>query len=137
GRGHERVACLCVPREPRDGETREEIRARVEEHFADVSSDLPFWKRVKILHFWDSDLPKTATRKVKRPLVVTELQRLEKATAAATDLATQAAGTDAWLFDLLADLAQQPRGSVGGQTRLAADLGFDSLLVAELTSALD
>src|SRR5207244_2199849 len=48
GKGHERVACLCVPREPGDGETREEIRARVEEHFADLSSDLPFWKRVKI-----------------------------------------------------------------------------------------
>ena len=136
GKGHERVACLCVPREPGDGETREEIRARVEEHFADLSSDLPFWKRVKILHFWDSDLPKTVTRKVKRPLVVTELQRLEKATAAATS-SIQPAGSDAWLFDLLAELSQKPRGSVTPQTRLSADLGFDSLLVAELTAALE
>ena len=104
GNGHERVGCLCVP-------ARHEDRQAVEEHFAKVSSDLPFWKRVKILHFWDGDLPKTATRKVKRPLVVAELLRLEKATAAATRLATEPAGSDAWLYDLLADLSQKPRGA--------------------------
>src|SRR5216684_3935788 len=85
GNGLERVACLCVPRDPREGETREEIRASLEVHFAGVSSDLPFWKRAKILHFWDGDLPKTATRKVKRPLIVAELQRLERVTLAATE----------------------------------------------------
>ena len=130
GKGHERVACLCVP-------AAREDRAKVEEHFARISAELPFWKRVKVLHFWDGDLPKTATRKVKRPLVVAELLRLEKATAAATQLATEPAGSDAWLYDLLADLAQKPRGSVNAQTRLVADLGFDSLLVAELTVALE
>ncbi|TMB32138.1 MAG: sugar nucleotide-binding protein [Deltaproteobacteria bacterium] len=130
GKGHERVACLCVP-------AAREDRAKVEEHFARISAELPFGKRVKVLHFWDGDLPKTATRKVKRPLVVAELLRLEKATAAATQLATEPAGSDAWLYDLLADLAQKPRGSVNAQTRLVADLGFDSLLVAELTVALE
>ena len=130
GKGHERVACLCVP-------AAREDRAKVEEHFARISAELPFCKRVKVLHFWDGDLPKTATRKVKRPLVVAELLRLEKATAAATQLATEPAGSDAWLYDLLADLAQKPRGSVNAQTRLVADLGFDSLLVAELTVALE
>ncbi len=130
GNGHERVACLCVPQKRED-------RATIEEHFSKISAGLPFWKRVKILHFWEGDLPKTATRKVKRPLVVAELERLEKATAAATQLATQPAGSDAWLYDLLADLAQKPRGTVTAQTRIAADLGFDSLLVAELTVALE
>ena len=130
GNGHERVACLCVAASRED-------RPAIEEHFARVSAGLPFWKRVKILHFWEGDLPKTATRKVKRPPVIEELLRLEKATAAATQLATEPAGTDAWLFDLLADLAQKPRGSVNAQTRLVADLGFDSLLVAELAVALE
>src|SRR5947209_5775111 len=122
GKAHERVACLCVPASRDD-------RAKVEEHFAKISAELPFWKRVKVLHFWEGDLPKTATRKVKRPLIIAELVRLEKATAAATQLATEPAGSDAWLYDLLADLAQKPRGSVNAQTRLVADLGFDSLLV--------
>jgi long-chain acyl-CoA synthetase len=130
GKGHERVACLCVP-------ANREDRAKVEAHFAHVSAELPFYKRVKVLHFWEGDLPKTPTRKVKRPLVIAELLRLEKATAAATQLATQPAGSDAWLYDLLADLVQKPRGSVNAQTRLVADLGFDSLLVAELTVALE
>src|SRR5207245_11662696 len=82
-------------------------------------------------------LPKSATRKVKLPQDSAELVRLEKATAAATQLATEPAGSDAWLYDLLADLAQRPRGSVSAQTRLVADLGFDSLLIAELTVALE
>lgn len=129
GNGHERVACLCVPQKPED-------RAAIEEHFARVSSELPFWKRVKVLHFWDGELQRTATRKVKRPLVVQELQRLERASAA-FELSTQPPGSDAWLFDLLADLCQKPRGSVGPKARLAADLGFDSLLVAELNAALE
>ena len=59
GKGHERVACLCVLADRQD-------RAKAEEHFAKISAELPFWKRIKILHFWDGDLPKTATRKVKR-----------------------------------------------------------------------
>jgi long-chain acyl-CoA synthetase len=136
GKGHELVACLCVPRAPEKDETREDLRRLVEEHFAKVSLDLPFWKRVKVLHNWDADLPKTATRKVKRPLIVTELQRLERAAAAGEQLARSGAG-QTWLFDLLAELAQKPRGSVGEQTRLAADLGFDSLLGAELLVALE
>jgi long-chain acyl-CoA synthetase len=120
----------------KEDETRDSLRAEIERHFSDVSSDLPAWKRLKLWHFWDADLPKTSTRKVKRPLVVIELQRLEKATAA-TQVSTRPAGSDGWLYDLLAELAQKPRGSVHAQTRLAADLGFDSLLLAELSAALD
>src|SRR5207245_734216 len=69
--------------------------------------------------------------------ILAVLWRLGKATAAATQRATEPAGSDAWLYDLLADLAQRPRGSVSAQTRLVADLGFDSLLIAELTVALE
>jgi long-chain acyl-CoA synthetase len=136
GNGFERAAALCVPRALKEDETRDSLRAEIERHFSDVSSDLPAWKRLKLWHFWDADLPRTTTRKVKRPLVVTELRRLEKATAA-TQISTQPAGSDGWLYDLLAELAQKPRGSVNAQTRLAADLGFDSLLLAELSAALD
>jgi long-chain acyl-CoA synthetase len=136
GNGFENAAALVVPRALQEGETRESLRAEIKQHFSEVSSELAVWKRVKILHFWEADLPKTATRKVKRPLVVGELQRLEKATAA-TQLSTQPAGSDAWLFDLLAELTQKPRASINAQTRLQADLGFDSLLLAELSAALD
>jgi long-chain acyl-CoA synthetase len=137
---HERVACLVVPRKPDDesGETRDEVREKIREYIFRVSADLPFWKRIKILHFWEGELPKTATRKVKRPQVVAELTRLERAAEAGKVLGDIAArGNDAWLYDLLANLTQKPRGSVTPQTRLAADLGIDSLLVVELAVALD
>jgi long-chain acyl-CoA synthetase len=135
GNGFERAAALLVPRAPKDGETREELRLAIERHLGDVSSELPGWKRLKLWHYWDKELPKTATRKVKRPLVVGELQRLEKA-AAATQLSPEPAGSDTWLYDLLAELSQKPRATVAAQTRLVADLGFDSLLLAELSAAL-
>ncbi|MFL5453191.1 MAG: AMP-binding protein [Myxococcales bacterium] len=137
-RGHDLVACLAVPRAPEAGETREELRERIRDHFAQVGADLPIWKRVKILHFWDRELPKTATRKVKRPQVVEELSRLERAAQSGTRAAQAAAkGEDAWLYELLADLARKPRESIGPGTRFVADLGFDSLLFAELVVALE
>jgi long-chain acyl-CoA synthetase len=135
--GLERAAALCVPRELKAGETREALRAAIDRHFADVSADLPAWKRLKIRHLWDGELPRTATRKVKRPLVVQELLRLEKATRTAELCTTEPAGSNGWLFELLEGLAQKPSGSVSEGTRLAADLGFDSLLFAELSAALD
>jgi long-chain acyl-CoA synthetase len=137
-RGHDRIACLLVTRDPEAGETREDLRSRIRDHFAQVSADLPLWKRVKILHFWEGELPKTATRKVKRPQVVEELLRMERAAQSGARVAQAAAkGEDAWLFELLADLVRKPRESVGPKTRLVADLGFDSLLVAELAVALE
>ena len=136
GKGHERIACLAVVREPQEGETREELKKRVEEDFAKTSAGLPLWKRIKILHFWDGDLARTATRKLKRPQVLAELLRLERAASAGEQLVVTR-GDDSWLFDLLSDLSQRPRGTVSAQTRLVADLGFDSLLVAELAVALE
>src|SRR5207248_9320859 len=137
-RGHDRIACLAVARDLEAGETREDLRSRIRDHFAQVSADLPLWKRVKILHFWEGELPKTATRKVKRPQVVEELLRMERAARSGARVAQAAAkGEDAWLFELLADLVRKPRESVGPKSRLVADLGFDSLLVAELSVALE
>ena len=136
GKGHERIAALAVMREPKNGATREELRLRVEEDFARTSAELPLWKRIKVLHFSDGDLPKTSTRKFKRQQVLAELVRLER-TASAGEHPVFTQGDDSWLFDLLSDLAQRPRGAVVAQTRLVADLGFDSLLVAELAVALE
>ncbi|MCA1631757.1 MAG: AMP-binding protein [Acidobacteria bacterium] len=63
----EKVACMVAPDYDHDITlTREEVQRRVEEHFKDVSSSLPFFKRVKVIHFSDDELPRTATRKVKR-----------------------------------------------------------------------
>ena len=69
----EKVACLVVADDEYDiALSRAALRRRVEEHFRDVSASLPYFKRVKVLHFTDIELPRTATRKVKRREVVAD-----------------------------------------------------------------
>jgi long-chain acyl-CoA synthetase len=139
--GHEVVAALIVP-DYEKGDDREAVREAVREHVKKVSKGLPLYKRVKVVHLWDHDLPKTASRKVRRRDVISELQRLERAARGGAELrkleaqtgATGATGT--WLHDLLADVAQKPRSAVTSATRLE-ELGFDSLMFTELAVALE
>ncbi|MFL5271654.1 MAG: AMP-binding protein [Anaeromyxobacteraceae bacterium] len=133
----EKVAMAVVPAAG-DGD-RDELRRRLAEHVRAVSAGLPFHKRVKLWHVVDGELPKTATRKVKRALVVEELRRLEAAAhkgERAREAALQGA-SDGWLLDLVADVSQRPRAEVTHASHLAADLGFDSLMLTELSAALE
>ena len=134
--GGEMVGCLCVPEY---GERRrEEVRAELEEHFRRVSAELAFHRRIKVLRFWDADLPKTSTRKVKRKLVVDELRKLEKLAATGEKVRPAAQGSSSeWLQRLVAEVIGKPASEVRPDSRLAADLGFDSLMLTELSVALE
>jgi long-chain acyl-CoA synthetase len=138
--GGEKVACLCVP-DYGEG-AREAVHKELEEHFRKVSSELPFYRRVKVLRLWDGELPKTSTRKVKRKRVLEELERLERlansgerARAAATQIS--AGGVSEWLYPLIAEVLQRPVSEVKPEARLTGDLGFDSLMLTELAVALE
>jgi long-chain acyl-CoA synthetase len=103
-----------------------------------TSKELPLYKRIKVFHLWDHELPKTSTRKIKRREVVKELQRLERAAkggAEAKQIAGRA-GDAAWVLDILADVSQKKRGTITSATALA-DLGFDSLMFTELAVAIE
>ncbi len=129
------VALLVVPEygdRPRD-----EVRAEVEAHLRAVSAALPFHLRAKVWHLSDADLPRTATRKVRRPLVREELARLEAARGAGARPARDERVGDGWLLDLVARVARRPRAEVGRAARLRADLGLDSLMFTELATALE
>lgn len=131
--GGERVACLVVPEtEERDPA---EVRREIEAHFREVSLRLPVWKRVKVLHFREEALPRTATQKVRRPEVVRALQEIEKEGKGPR----KAAGTggEAWLFDLVARVCEQPLEKILPEAKLEQDLGFDSLTFTELGAALE
>jgi long-chain acyl-CoA synthetase len=135
---HETVAALIVPDYEQAG-SREEIREQVREHVRKVSKALPLYKRLKVVHLWDRDLPKTAARKILRREVIKELQRLEKAAkggAEAKQLAEAAGGGTGWLFQILADVSQKKASQVTSETRLE-ELGFDSLMFTELAVALE
>jgi long-chain acyl-CoA synthetase len=139
--GHETVAALVVPDyEERPGD-REYVREQVREHIKKVSKGLPLYKRLKVFHLWDFDLPKTSTRKIKRREVVKELQRLERAAkggAEAKQLASGSASTtsSSWILDVLADVSQKKRGTITSATPLS-ELGFDSLMFTELAVAIE
>lgn len=132
--GHETVAALVVP-DYEDHGDREFVREQVREQMRKVSKSLAVYKRVKIFHLWDHDLPKTSSRKVKRRDVIKELQRLER--AATPVLTGETKPTDgSWVLDVLANVSQKKRSTVTSESRLA-DLGFDSLMLTELAVALE
>ncbi len=134
--GGEKVACLAVP-DYKD-RPREEVKKELDEHFRRVGSDEPFFRRIKVLRYWDGELPRTSTRKVKRPVVVKELQRLEKlgASAEKAKKGSTDESTD-WLVQVIADVVQKPASDIHDSSRLQADLGLDSLMLTELGTALE
>jgi long-chain acyl-CoA synthetase len=101
-----------------------------------VSARLPLYKRVKVVHVTDLELPKTATRKVKRKLVVEEMQKLERLKKKAEETRALAPTGDDWIHALVATVAGKPRDKVYGQARLE-ELGYDSLMYTELGVALE
>ncbi|MCE9669597.1 AMP-binding protein [Myxococcus stipitatus] len=138
--GGEKVACLCVP--DYGDRPREEVRRELEEHFRKVGAGMPFYRRMKVLRFWDGELPRTSTRKVKRKQVVEELQRLERMAQSATKarekvLSPGTGGAADWLFPLIAEVCHRPLSDVRPDAHLTGDLGFDSLMLTELSSALE
>jgi long-chain acyl-CoA synthetase len=135
----EQVACAVVLDLEHDAAlSAAEVTAKVEEHFRKVSADLPIWKRVRSVHFWDGDLPKTEKRSVKRREVAAEIARLRrKHEEAKREIAAAGEGGQvAWLLDTVATVSGRRRADVKLGSRFG-ELGFDSLMYAELSSALE
>jgi len=133
----ETVATLIRPA-VKEGLGKDEVRERVLEHVRDVSAKLPLYKRVKIVHLTDLELPKTATRKVKRKDIVVELQKLERIKKKASHPSQLGGGADdkSWIHEILATVSNKPRDRVYAGARLQ-ELGFDSLMYTELGVALE
>jgi long-chain acyl-CoA synthetase len=135
----EKVACLVVADDEYDiALSRAELQRRVEEHFREVSASLPYYKRVKVLRFTDIELPRTATRKVKRGEVITILQALEanNKSDSATHSNKSADMESRWLIGIVANATNRPQSEISLNSRLA-DLGFDSLMFVELATAIE
>ena len=135
----EKVACLVVADDEYDiSLSRAALHRLVEEHFREVSASLPYYKRVKVLHFTDIELPRTATRKVKRREVVQIMESLEESQKSGRrGNAQESANADSmWLMGVVASVANRPRSEVSIDTRLS-DLGFDSLMFVELATAIE
>src|SRR6266850_1408158 len=134
----EKVACIVVPDEEYDiALSRPEVRQKIEEHFREVSAALPYYKRVKLLQFTEDELPRTATRKVKRRDVLELMQKTQEgARFAQADSVEAMTGEAMWLLDIVATVSNRAKDEVAINTRLA-DLGFDSLMFVELATAIE
>ena len=137
--GGEKIAALVVPDYEHDiALSRAETNKKVETHFREISAGLPFFKRVKILHLTPFELPRTATRKVKRPEVVEFLQNLEAKSKNKTKIASDSKGDDTalWIRKIVAAVSNRPLSDIAVEDKLA-DLGFDSLMFVELQAAVE
>lgn len=145
----ERVAALVVPDyEADDAKERnlspDEVREEIRTHFRDVGSKLPFARRVKIMHLWEGELPRTSTRKVKRAVVREEIIRLENAVGAARRANTETSVRQTpeqqsrlWVRRTIAAISQRKVDQVTGSQTLVDGLGFDSLMQLELFTAIE
>jgi len=142
GKGGERVACLAVP----EGEPAADLSydalpppSRAERHeramaaLREAIQRLPKSSQPAVVHLWDADLPRTATRKVKRSEVKAVLAKL----AVATESSDSGGSSESRVRHAVATIANKKPGEIGAGTRLKADLGFDSLMMMELSSALE
>ncbi|HSI87440.1 MAG TPA: AMP-binding protein [Pyrinomonadaceae bacterium] len=137
--GGEKIAALVVPDyEQEITLSRAEVNKRIEEHFREVSGGIPFSKRVKVLHVTPFELPRTATRKVKRPEVVEMLITLEERARNKTTAVVESKGDDnlLWIRKIVATVSSRPLSDVQIEDKLT-DLGFDSLMFVELQAAIE
>lgn len=137
--GGEKIAALVVPDYEFDiARSRSEVNQDIQKHFREISATLPFFKRVKVVHVTPFELPRTATRKVKRPEVVEMLQALEERSKKKTDKVVQSKGDDnlLWIRKIVASVSSRPLSEIAIEDKLV-DLGFDSLMFVELQAAVE
>ena len=137
--GGEKISALVVPDYEHDiALARAEVNRKIEEHFREVSAGLPFFKRIKLMHITPFELPRTATRKVKRPEVVEMLKSLDERSRKKTKAAVESKGDDnaLWIRKIVATVSSRPLSDVAIDDKLA-DLGFDSLMFVELQAAVE
>ena len=88
---------------------------------------------MKTLELTDDELPRTATRKVKRRELVRWLRKKRQLDA------HEGAASEAdknWLLDIVARVSEKPRDAVHLDASLD-ELGFDSLMYSELAGAIE
>jgi long-chain acyl-CoA synthetase len=93
---------------------------------------VPFGKRPAIVELYDSKLPRTATRKVKRPEVAEILNRLHSSTVKAP-----LDGVTNPVRQAIALVRHRAVESIASGSTLLGDLSFDSLSLSELLVALE
>ncbi len=131
GDGSERVAALIRP-DVEDDASLDEIaiaQQRIRDWIRVEGSRVPPHQKISVVKFWDDELPRTATKKVKRKEVVAIIERLNETTETAS-------GSKDWLTKVLSTMTGVGVSKIKDASRFQDDLGFDSLMVVELAAIL-
>lgn len=133
--GDERVAALIVPVEDAPADYQQVIKS----HFTKVSTGLADHQRIRTMKFWRGELPRTATRKVKRAEVREQLMRmLEVSKASRRESGGVPAGREpAWVYAAVAAITGQEAVLISPESNLTQDLGLGSLQLVELRLLLE
>lgn len=137
GRGGERVACVAVPA-AEEGVSRSERQERARLALERELQKLPQALRPALVRVVDSALPRTASRKVKRPELRRTLERLLEPSDGARALPGK--GVDslaAAVRGAVGAIGRRDPGELAPEHSLRGDLGFDSLMLLELLVALE
>ncbi len=142
GQGGDRVGCLAVPDRPEgDAAASETTVARALRHeramraLREAFQKLPKGSQPAVVHLYDADLPRTATRKVKRKEVSAILARLSSATAApVVEHGKEGTGP---VRHAIASLTHRKAAEISPSMTLRGDLGIDSLMAVELQVAVE
>ncbi|PRP93593.1 AMP-binding protein [Enhygromyxa salina] len=145
--GAERVAVLAVPDYANRGldqdndqkVDRADRRREAEFELRKDIAALPRHMRPTVIHFTDVELPRTATRKVTRKRVQEILETLREASEAVAAAKASATNGDrvGFVRSAIASIAKKKPEDLLDSHDLQNDLGFDSLMVVELTSTLE
>ena len=130
-RGGERLGMLAVV----DSESRLSRNALFEdanEAIKKAVGRLPSYQRPSVIKLVEAELPRTATRKIQRRACQEILEKI----VAATPRKARKGGVAEPVARAVAAVAGVEVAAVKPDTRLADDLGFDSLMAVELASAL-
>jgi long-chain acyl-CoA synthetase len=130
--GGEQPAALVVPAYARS-ENRRAVEEKIRAHFEQVGRGLPAYKQVRILRFSGQELPRTRTRKIKRPEALAVLRAMVASEASAP--AAAASDLEGWLAEALEQVSGGKQ-VISSSSRLFEDLGLDSLALAELAEII-
>ncbi len=132
--GGERAVCVAVP--SRDEATgRDARRAHALEALRSAIQRLPSAQRPQTVLLYDADLPRTATKKVKRSEVSEIAGRL--LTASMPPPSGEGRSVASVVRAAVASVARRKPHEIHASTRLRVDLSFDSLMLVELSAALE
>lgn len=135
-RGGERLGLLAVIDAESDAAkkmNRDEMMAEGLDAIKKRIGSLPPFQRPAVIHIVDADLPRTRTRKIQRAASADILQKIIDATPTRLEAKQGASGA---ITKAIATVAGVPTANINLTTNLQADLGFDSLMAVELSSAL-